>query len=93
MSSSVTEKTGTPELLRIVMEWMESRIWVGRYAGEPSYLEVRTALVRLARQAEADEIGPVPDFSVCGNCGADARAYCFWDPGDGWTCSSCGMSD
>lgn len=34
-----------------------------------------------------------PDFDECGNCGADAKKYCYWDIGDGWQCSNCGGSD
>jgi len=36
---------------------------------------------------------PVPDFSVCGACGADAKLYVVWDPGDGWTCTKCWATD
>jgi hypothetical protein len=36
---------------------------------------------------------PEPDFEKCGNCGADAKANCSWDPADGWCCSNCGACD
>jgi hypothetical protein len=47
---------------------------------------------------ERDRLGagnkrPVPDFEKCGNCEADAKANCSWDPADGWCCSKCGACD
>jgi hypothetical protein len=59
-------------------------------------LEGREKVERLTE--ERDRLGagnkrPVPDFEKCGNCEADAKANCSWDPADGWCCSKCGACD
>lgn len=69
----------------------------GRGRAELDLCRFRLALAAsggtMIEQGEAISVEDMePDFSHCGNCGADS-SNCFFDYADGWTCTRCNATD